>query len=167
MMQQGMATFMEGAWYVSVVDVEDTLRTVCKKVLTDTSVDRETRKRRARALKCLGQVFLDSVSEETKAGKVMTLRERLETMFPQAAPAAEANGADGEDDDDIDLGFGPEDEGDVGAAHAAAGPPDRDVLSAMSVRELKAVLAAQGISSDGMLEKTEFIDAICAHAAGR
>ncbi len=35
-MQSQMGTFLEGAWYVSVVDVETTIRHVCKKVLSDT-----------------------------------------------------------------------------------------------------------------------------------
>ena len=44
----------------------------------------------------------------------------------------------------------------------ARGPADRDVLMAMSVLELKAVMVAQGLSPHGLLEKVEFVDAIVA-----
>ena len=55
LMQKDMATFLEGAWYVSVVDVESTLRHVCKKVLTDSSLGKEARKKRAKGLKRVRQ----------------------------------------------------------------------------------------------------------------
>ena len=44
------------------------------------------------------------------------------------------------------------------------GPVSREELAAMSVRDLKAIMVAQGLSVDGLLEKSEFIDAICNHA---
>merc|ERR1719453_2151420 len=44
---------------------------------------------------------------------------------------------------------------------AAAAPLDRDMLSALSVRELKAIMTAQGLSTEGLLEKSEYVDAIC------
>ena len=53
-MQASMGAFLEGAWYVSVVDVETTLRHVCKKVLTDKSLGKDARKKRAQALVCGG-----------------------------------------------------------------------------------------------------------------
>jgi len=34
----------------------------------------------------------------------------------------------------------------------------------MSVKELKAIMASQGLSPEGLLEKSEFVDAICKHA---
>ena len=46
-MQKDMPVFLEGAWFVSLVDVESTLRKICKKVLTDTSLGKDARKRRA------------------------------------------------------------------------------------------------------------------------
>ena len=38
-------------------------------------------------------------------------------------------------------------------------------LLVMSMKELRAIMKARGLSTDGLLEKTEFVDAICAHAA--
>ena len=50
-MQKDMAAFLEGAWYVSVVDVESTLRHVCKKVRRGSAAARQrpcSERRRAR-----------------------------------------------------------------------------------------------------------------------
>jgi len=159
-MHAQMGTFLEGAWYVSVVDVETTLRHVCKKVLTDTSSGKEARKRRATALKRLGELFLEASSANGKdgAGKAKTIRERLADMMPpEAAAAAAEAGATEEEDDDADLG----DE----ATPPPPGPSiDREMLNGMSVKELKAIMASQGLSPEGLLEKSEFVDAICKHA---
>ena len=171
-MHRDMATFLEGAWYVTVVDVESTLRHVCKKVLTDTSLARAARKRRAHALRSLGEVYLEAVSEESKdsEGKAKTLRERLKEMMPAEFDAeAGAPAADDDDDDDFpDLdsedvaGAGGGGGSSTGGGDVPVGPPSRDVLQAMSVRELKAVMVAQELSHEGMLEKSEYIDAIIA-----
>ncbi len=89
-MSRDFATFLEGAWYISVVDVESTLRHVCKKVLTDTSLARDARKRRALALKRLGEIFLEAVSEENKNadGKVHACR--LSRTHGDPTPSIEA-----------------------------------------------------------------------------
>jgi len=166
-MQKDMAAFLEGAWYVSVVDVESTLRHVCKKVLGDTSVPKGERRRRAVALKRFGEIFLEAASEDsTVDGKAKTLRERLEEMLPKdmaaADGAAAGDAADDDDDDDVDLS---DLAGAPGAEYAHVAPPSREVLGAMSIRELKAVMVAQGLSPEGLLEKSEFVDAICASYA--
>ena len=84
-----MRKFLKGAWFVSVVDVESTLRHVCKKVLTDTSTPKEGRKRRAQALLILGEKFLEATSEKTKHvdGTTKTLEEILQEMMPEINPA--------------------------------------------------------------------------------
>ena len=174
-MQKDFATFLEGAWYVSVVDVEATLRHVCKKVLTDTTLARDARKRRAQALRALGEVFLQAESPESTSadGKTKTLRERLQEMMP-ADFDADGSGAPAAEDDDDDDDFADLDQptarGDAptpGSRTAAADDvpvpaPSREVLQALSVRELKAVMLAQGLSPDGLLEKSEFVEAILA-----
>lgn len=166
-MQKDMATFLEGAWLVSVVDVEATLRRVCKKVLTDTAVSREQRRRRALGLKTLGETFLEASSGEagTNAdGKPKTLRERLQEMMPPdmaaaAAEAAEGAEADeeGEDDDDEMDNLAPDE------AVFRQEPVSRAALEAMSVSELKACLASQGVDTLGLLEKKDFVDALVRH----
>ena len=92
-----MATFLEGAWnvsvvdisphlptspQVSVVDVESTLRHICKKVLTDTSVSKAELNRRAEAMLRAGTVFLRTESPDSLKddGQRKTLRESLEAF---------------------------------------------------------------------------------------
>lgn len=84
-----------GAWHLAVVDVEGTLRKVCKKVLSDTSMSADGRFQRALALKALGETFLAAVSPENAAdGPKKTFRQQLEafasTMMPPSESAAAA-----------------------------------------------------------------------------
>jgi len=171
-MQASMATFLEGAWYVSVIDVETTLRHVCKKVLTDTALGKEARKKRAKALQRMGELFLDAASANGKdgAGKAKSIRERLQDMLPAAA-AADGPAAGDDDDDLADLADLAEATAaseaaaaSGGGAPASAPPVNRDVLMGMSIKELRAIMVAQGLPTEGLLEKTEFVDTICAHA---
>jgi hypothetical protein len=164
-MTEQMPQFLEGAWYMSVVDVESTVRHVCKKVLTDTSVGREERTKRALALKWLGEAFLAAVSEEGRKadGTPKTLRERLQEMMPPVPDDVATESAAAAEDD---LGEGEDGEAAADGGSAAAELPSREVLSAMSMKELKAVMAAQDLSTAGLLEKSEYVDAIMAGAAG-
>ena len=93
-----MATFLEGAWNVSVVDVESTLRHICKKVLTDTSVSKAELNRRAEAMLRAGTVFLRTESPDSLKddGQRKTLRESLEAFVGPLSGAA----AGGESDDE-------------------------------------------------------------------
>ena len=52
-----MALMLESMWRVSLLDIEATLRHACNKVLSDQSVEKETRKARARGLVVMGRVF--------------------------------------------------------------------------------------------------------------
>eukprot|EP00908_Phaeocystis_cordata_P027347 Transcript_990.p1 GENE.Transcript_990~~Transcript_990.p1 ORF type:complete len:387 (+),score=137.87 Transcript_990:1603-2763(+) len=85
-----MAVFLEGAWNVSVVDVESTLRHITKKVLTDTSVSKQRLARRAEAMLRVGNIFLQAESPESKTddGKKKTLRESLEAFIGPLSGAA-------------------------------------------------------------------------------
>lgn len=176
MMHSQMGSFLEGAWYVSVVDVETTVRHVCRKVLGDNSLAKEGRRKRAAALKRIGELFLEAASADGKdgEGKAKTLRERLKAFLPpeaaagacSPADAAEAGGGDDDDDDVPDLS----DPTDAQPPQPPPKPPsevalDRETLLVMSMKELRAIMKARGLSTDGLLEKTEFVDAICAHAA--
>ena len=166
-----MATFLEGAWYISVVDVEATVRHVCTKVLTDTSLAKDKRRKRALGLKKLGEVFLDAVSEESKDkdGKVKTIRERLAEVMPPEAfdPNGFGGEGDGEEEDEFPDLDGAGSSSNTGTGESSpATPVSREVLSAMSVKELKAVMTAQGLSPEGLLEKSEFVEAIMKASAG-
>ena len=65
-----------------MVDVESTLRHICKKVLTDTSVSKAELNRRAEAMLRAGTVFLRTESPDSLKddGQRKTLRESLEAF---------------------------------------------------------------------------------------
>jgi len=66
MQQSGaMALMLESAWHVSVLDIESTLAKVCNRVLTDAGVDEYQRRRRATALRSVGNIFCEHGSADT------------------------------------------------------------------------------------------------------
>ena len=159
-----MATFMEGAWHISVIDVESTLRTVCKKVLSDTSVPKEARLKRAAAMRRCGEIFLAAESPESVGadGKKKTLREQMEAFLGpmmggmDGEMGAWAEGDEGDDDDDDD---------DL-PAPAKAKVYSREALLLFSVKELRALMRERGLVAEGCLEKADFVDAVLAQQAG-
>ena len=50
---------LETLWNTTVLDIEETLRRTCYKVLRDQSVPKAQRARRAKALKNLGEIFCE------------------------------------------------------------------------------------------------------------
>ena len=160
-----MATFMEGAWHISVIDVESTLRTVCKKVLSDTSVPKEARLKRAAAMRRCGEIFLAAESPESVGadGKKKTLREQMEAFLgpmmggmDAGEMGAWAEGDEGDDDDDDDDLPPP----------AKAKVYSREALLLFSVKELRALMRERGLVAEGCLEKADFVDAVLAHQTG-
>ena len=155
---------MEGAWHISVIDVESTLRTVCKKVLSDTSVPKEARLKRAAAMRRCGEIFLAAESPESVGadGKKKTLREQMEAFLGpmmggmDGEMGAWAEGDEGDDDDDDD---------DL-PAPAKAKVYSREALLLFSVKELRALMRERGLVAEGCLEKADFVDAVLAQQAG-
>ena len=160
-----MATFMEGAWHISVIDVESTLRTVCKKVLSDTSVPKEARLKRAAAMRRCGEIFLAAESPESVGadGKKKTLREQMEAFLGpmmggmDGEMGAWAEGDEGDDDDDDDDDLPPSTKAKVYS---------REALLLFSVKELRALMRERGLVAEGCLEKADFVDAVLAQQAG-
>merc|ERR1711862_1035131 len=58
-LEESLPVFLQTVWDVSVVDIENTLRTVCNKALKDISVPWQLRQRRAVAMLRMGRVFRD------------------------------------------------------------------------------------------------------------
>merc|ERR1712217_782692 len=58
-LEDSLPVFLQTIWDISAVDIENTLRSVCDKVLKDMSVPWQIRHRRAVALLRLGRVFRD------------------------------------------------------------------------------------------------------------
>ena len=48
---------IETMWNITVMDIEDTLRKSCKKILKDNAVSKDIRKKRAKCLKILGNIL--------------------------------------------------------------------------------------------------------------
>lgn len=57
MEEAAVPLMLDAMWAANVVDIENTLKQVCRNVLQDASVDREVRRSRAAALRELGRVF--------------------------------------------------------------------------------------------------------------
>merc|ERR1711968_180189 len=58
-LEDSLPVFLETIWDMAVVDIESTVRVVCKKLTKDVSVPWQIRVRRAHALARIGRVFLD------------------------------------------------------------------------------------------------------------
>ena len=135
-------------------------------MLTDTSVDKETRVARAKGLKVLGNIFESAQSEETKRDGKRTLRQQMEAFVGVMTPAG---GVDSDDELEAEIA---EDEA---AAAAATGAPaaapvddgtiDEAGLRAKSVKELKQLCKARGVDTAGCSEKGDLVKALLAAAS--
>ena len=89
-----MESVFEAVWRVSVLDMESTLRDATSKLFRDTSVLKEVREKRARAVKNLGKAFLQAVDE---AGHTETWKDAIAAQVaqqsggPTPAPAPESS----------------------------------------------------------------------------
>lgn len=57
MEEAAVPLMLDAMWAANVVDIENTLKQVCRNVLQDVAVDREVRRARAAALRELGRIF--------------------------------------------------------------------------------------------------------------
>jgi hypothetical protein len=77
-----LPSFLQVMWNVTVIDITTTLREVVMKVLTDRSVDDDVRKKRAEAVKALGEIF-----EKQKVASTDN-RKSVRSLYQSAAQAA-------------------------------------------------------------------------------
>ena len=82
---RAMESVFEAAWRVSVLDMESTLRDATSKLFRDTSVDKATREKRAKAVKTLAKAFLLAVDE---AGHTETWKDAIAAQIAQQTGAA-------------------------------------------------------------------------------
>lgn len=92
MEEAGSATMLKMLWTTTVVDITSTLYETCQMVFYDTSVDKETRKSRARGVKQLGEIFQDC-PEPTDAkiqqqSSSSSAKKSPKTLYEEAAFAA-------------------------------------------------------------------------------
>lgn len=78
-----LPTYIEMLWNVTVIDISSTLREVVMKVLLDKSVEDSIRKKRADAVKTLGEIF-----EKQKSTKLKKDRRSIRGLYQSAAQAA-------------------------------------------------------------------------------
>lgn len=87
-----MALMLESAWRVSVLDIESTLSHVCDKVLQDSDVDAQGRRRRAQGLKLLGQIFCEHGMPDAELNFASQLKTAMQNMESSMLARAQAGG---------------------------------------------------------------------------
>ena len=162
---------VEGAWHWCVLDVESTLRSVCKKVLTDTSVSRQVRRRRAEALRVVGRIFVSTNSPANQVdGKKVNFREQLREfvvnmMPPPRSDATEMGRGDGAEEEEEEA-VNMEEGGKAASVEEAeeqiderriAEPHEADDLRSMPVRQLKALAASRELETMHCIEKEDYV----------
>lgn len=183
--EEHMAQFVEGRqqdvlqslWKLNVVDIENTLGSVCMKVLTDSRAGRETLKARAKGLKKLGAIFqsvarpdsgkkidkgqqrqAEGGASSSERGKYFNFRSssRRQTGSSQKTDFPDTSSIPGEGR----YGHPPNPNGayqPAGSSENTSGGPKSLDFDTMSVSQLKAYLTNKGVSITGILEKKELV----------
>jgi len=180
---RSMGEILEAMWDMSVLDIEKTLRHVCKKLLQDNGVDKKARHRRALALKVLGEAFEAAVPEAIRQAG---MREAMDEMMQNGF--APAGGGEGDEDSDTDSDLtaeaaaaheewerargsglsddaGPHPAGAGSSAGPARATPrtfSPEEARELSSKELKAELRSRGLAHEHCVEKSELIDVLLA-----
>ena len=81
--QDQLPTYIETMWNVTVIDISSTLHEVVMKLCNDKSVEESVRKKRAEAIRDLGEIW-----EETKSKKLERDRRSVRGLYQSAAQAA-------------------------------------------------------------------------------
>jgi len=161
--QDSLPVFLEAMWHVSVLDIERTLTNVTHKLCRDHSVPEDERAKRAEALLKVGDIFMEEAlnkggSKDPKAKVKEMVALFAPSMTPGAAPGGgEGAGAEGGDaKKDSDEAARKEREEMAGKAYTV------EELRGMSVKQLKAVVAAKGVRDVDVVEKEELVQVIYA-----
>jgi hypothetical protein len=75
---------MKIIWTTTVVDITSTVHETCQMLFFDQSVDKDVRKRRAKAVKNLGEIFQECPEPEISQGE----KKDAKALFEEAALAA-------------------------------------------------------------------------------
>jgi hypothetical protein len=93
--EAGSETMLKMLWTTTVVDITSTLYETCQMVFYDISVDKETRKRRARGVKKLGEIFQDcpeptdtQIQAPSSSSSSSSAKKSPKTLYEEAAFAA-------------------------------------------------------------------------------
>jgi len=158
---ESMLGMIETLWNLGVIDVESTLRTVCRKVFKDCSISRDIRDQRAKGLLVIGEIFQkNGISTEEGLGAFTNqMKEQVD-----AAKAA----ADFKKNQPKNATSTPP------VVNTPVSPPvvntpvsaasvriySIEELHAMKPSQLKAVLEERGIPSLDCLEKSDYVKKI-------
>lgn len=83
-------------WYMTVIDIESTLRKACTKVTHDTFVEPAIRQKRKKALLLLGKIFCDRAAEHGSTGIDDLLNQLTKQMQEQSEATSEQQSAKNE-----------------------------------------------------------------------
>jgi len=176
MTDEGVASFLgmiETLWNISVIDVESTLRKVCRKLYKDSSVSAETRLARAKALEIMGKKFKEkglsaeeglgafskkmmddmNLARETAQNQKMYAEAEMKAAM-EAKERAEAQAreeAEALEKAQVEAAI---------KASLATTKFTKEELEAMKPSELRAIALARELRVDDLFEKSEFVERI-------
>ena len=123
-METSLPVFMQTMVAASLLDVEVTLRDVCKKVLGDHGVPMEQRVLRAKALRLMGKAFLKAKGPTKAARGELDPKHVLEGTMSKTMAKAQGQEVDDEDDQELFDNIATMHE--AGKEHGKAGENEND-----------------------------------------
>lgn len=85
---------LEAMWAANVLDIQTTLRKVCKKVLVEDPVDKQVLKARAMALRELGQIFQNTKADQTPGEETKDAKQQMEDAMKRVLEKRQAADTD-------------------------------------------------------------------------
>lgn len=173
---------LETLWNISVLDVEGTLRKVCRKLFKDASVTREVHVSRARGLEMMGRIFQakglsaeeglgafsEHIKEQMEAAKNVQQYQDEQKEAAESAEAAQAAAQFAQAQAQAAEAQARAEEAQARAEEAARvleaqqREYSREELAALKPSELKRIIADKGRSFADCLEKKDLIDRVLA-----
>ena len=147
---ENMSVIVETLWNISVVDIESTLRSVCRKVLKDGSVSPDSRMLRAKGLLVMGSYFLElSTSSEDGlnefTGKLVNEMQAAQNAAKiRKEQGKSSSNAQHQSQSSAQMPFG-------------MTPPTPGDINMLTVMELKELLDKLGVDYSDCIEKADLV----------
>uniref|UniRef100_A0A7S2SMW4 J domain-containing protein n=1 Tax=Mucochytrium quahogii TaxID=96639 RepID=A0A7S2SMW4_9STRA len=153
----GFLGMIETLWNLSVIDVESTLRKVCRKLFRDASVSTEMRVERAKALFLMGEIFQSKglSAEEGIGAFTDQLKEQMQAAKVAAQYQEEQQQKEQQKQHAASTGSTP-----TPPPQAPQNRYARKELEEMKPSELRTILVQRGVDTRDCLEKNDFIEKI-------
>jgi len=163
--EEGLESFtgmLETLWNISVIDVESTLRKVCRKLFKDASVTSQEHFERARGLELVGRVFqAKGISAEEGLGAFSAqIKEQMDAAKAAAKFAKEQQVKQAHQEEAKDSAAPPPQQQRARPAQRSGPTFTREQLESMKPSQLKAILESQSVRYEDCIEKKDFIDKI-------